>query len=164
MAYADILADIQSSKTAIASESPDISIATNDTTSTPINIGPNTDTLTSSSIAEWGFDSVQAARDHPVQSEADCDDSSSQATSGPESLPGSDGNSDEDEDSDIDCSEEHLVSGCNRNIYSKFNSRDVDCESDLNSEVADQSENEDEDEEEDVLEEGGEYSDDEEAY
>ena len=69
-----------------------------------------------------------------------------------------------DKDNDIDHSEEHLVSGRNRNIYSKFNSRDVDSESDSSSEVADQSEIEDEDEEEDVLEEGGEYSDYEEAY
>jgi hypothetical protein len=164
-AYADILADIQSSKNCLTS--PDAPITTNGKTLpqtvTPINIIPNSVT----SAEEQCIDSVQIAIENPVQSEADCDgsgtdDSSSQATSGANSLTGSDSNSDSEEESDIDRSDEHLVSGRNRNIYSTFNGGDVDSESDSSSEVADQSATEDEDEEEDEDEdeegEGSEHS------
>jgi hypothetical protein len=172
-AYADILAEIQSSKTALSL--PNMSPTTHaDTPLQAINAQANVSDPSVAQLGSSGFQGGISTTDTQDQSaDEDEDDhstvaSSSQATSKSGNAPDSDNDSDSDKDSDTDRSEECLVSGRNRALYSKFETGDVDSASDSGSEVAarsaeDDDEEDSEDDEDKVSEEGDKISEDEEA-
>jgi hypothetical protein len=132
-AYADILDDIQKSKEAVMEQRLlPVPLPVPESVIENLN-GVNATEVPMETSKDAGSD---ASEDHDGQST----DTSSNHDSDDRLDCGGDEDSEHDEESDIDRSEEHLVSGRDRPIYGQFNSDDVDSGSD--SDIGDGSDDE----------------------
>jgi hypothetical protein len=131
-AYADILDDIQKSKEVIMEQEPPLPLLEPDR----IPVIENSSLMP----AEEPMDMTKDAESDAGEEAQYTDTNSNHSSDGRSDCSDGDEDSEHDEESDIDRSEEHLVSGRDRSIYGMFNGDDVDSGSD--SDVGDVSDDE----------------------